>query len=66
MIRRELRTLYKVLIGKPIPNCNIYILDAANNLCPIGVKGEICIAGIPIGRGYLNNPEKTAADNILR
>lgn len=50
-----------VLIGKPIPNCNVYILDAANNLCPIGVKGEICIAGIPIGRGYLNNPEKTAA-----
>jgi amino acid adenylation domain-containing protein len=47
-------------IGKPLGNFNIYILDENMNLCPVGVKGEICVSGIGVGRGYLNNPELTA------
>lgn len=31
---------------------------------PIGVKGEICIAGVAVGRGYVNEPDKTA-DNFM-
>lgn len=48
-----------VPIGTPLPNFHIYILDENMQLCPIGVKGEICVAGIGVGRGYLNDPEKT-------
>ncbi|WP_432401626.1 amino acid adenylation domain-containing protein [Wukongibacter sp. M2B1] len=46
-------------IGKPIQNISIYIVDQDMKLCPVGVKGEICVSGIGVGRGYLNNPEKT-------
>ncbi|HVO75198.1 MAG TPA: amino acid adenylation domain-containing protein, partial [Ignavibacteriaceae bacterium] len=46
-------------IGKPILNEQIYILDKFLNLCPIGVPGEICIAGKGLARQYLNDPEKT-------
>jgi amino acid adenylation domain-containing protein len=49
----------RIPIGKPIQNLNIYIVDEKMNLCPIGVKGEICVSGIGVGRGYINNLEKT-------
>ncbi|EJV87817.1 non-ribosomal peptide synthetase family protein [Bacillus cereus] len=47
-------------IGKPIYDTDIYILDQDNNLCPIGVTGEICISGGRLARGYLNRPQLTA------
>jgi amino acid adenylation domain-containing protein len=47
-------------IGKPILNTGIYILDRWHCLAPIAVAGELCITGIQVGRGYLNNPELTA------
>jgi len=50
----------KVLIGKPISNTRIYITDKNNKLCPIGVRGELCIAGDGLAIGYLNRPELTA------
>ncbi|MCP4154578.1 MAG: amino acid adenylation domain-containing protein, partial [bacterium] len=50
----------RVPIGKTVQNFNIYIVDENMNLCPIGVKGEICVSGIGVGRGYLNDAEKTA------
>ncbi|MCK4258430.1 MAG: amino acid adenylation domain-containing protein [Halanaerobiales bacterium] len=46
-------------IGYPLDNFHIYIVDKYMNLCPIGVKGEICVSGIGVGRGYINNLEKT-------
>ncbi|RZK76580.1 MAG: amino acid adenylation domain-containing protein, partial [Pedobacter sp.] len=48
-----------ILIGKPISNTYIYILNQDNELCPIGVSGEICIGGSGVARGYLNQPELT-------
>ncbi|MGB7606207.1 MAG: condensation domain-containing protein, partial [Lutisporaceae bacterium] len=47
-------------IGKPIANTQIYIIDKETKLQPIGVPGELCIAGESLARGYLNNPELTA------
>ena len=49
----------RVPIGFPIRNTNIYILDEHLNQCPVGVKGEICVSGVGVGRGYLNDTEKT-------
>lgn len=47
-------------IGRPIANTQIYIVDQYRNLCPVGVTGELCIAGDGVGIGYLNRPELTA------
>ncbi|HRI64753.1 MAG TPA: amino acid adenylation domain-containing protein [Polyangium sp.] len=49
-----------VPIGCPIPGTQIYILDAHLQPVPIGVPGELCIAGDGVSRGYLNRPELTA------
>jgi amino acid adenylation domain-containing protein len=49
-----------VPIGKPLFNQQIYILDKNLHVCPIGVAGEMYIAGDGVGRGYLNRPELTA------
>ncbi len=48
-----------VPIGKPIDNIRLYIVDRYNNLQPVGIPGELCIAGDGVGRGYLNRPELT-------
>nr|WP_251036222.1 non-ribosomal peptide synthetase [Paenibacillus sp. ISL-20] len=48
-------------IGKPISNTKIYIVDESNRLKPVGFSGELCIAGMGVARGYLNNSELTAS-----
>ncbi|MCX7708612.1 MAG: amino acid adenylation domain-containing protein [Clostridia bacterium] len=53
----ELKT---IPIGKPIDNTKLYVLDGENELLPIGVAGELHIAGDGLARGYLNRPELTA------
>ena len=48
-------------VGRPIPTMRVYILDSRLNPVPIGIPGELCVSGAGVGRGYLNNPELTAA-----
>ena len=49
----------KMLIGKPMANLKFYVMDS-NNLCGVGIPGELCIAGDGVAKGYLNRPELTA------
>lgn len=45
------------VIGKPLGNAQTRILDKNNKEVPIGIKGEIYIAGTGLSRGYVNNPK---------
>ena len=49
-----------VPIGKAIANTQIYILNSQQQINPVGIPGELHIAGIGLSRGYLNRPELTA------
>ncbi|MDQ0232872.1 non-ribosomal peptide synthetase [Metabacillus malikii] len=49
----------KILIGRPIPDKSVYILNKKGKLVPIGVPGEIYLSGKGLSKGYLNRPEIT-------
>lgn len=46
-------------IGKPVFNTRVYLVRNGNELVPIGVPGELCIAGVGLARGYINDPAQT-------
>ncbi|KAK9761919.1 hypothetical protein K7432_012810, partial [Basidiobolus ranarum] len=47
-------------VGKPIGSNRIYITDVDMHPVPLGVVGELCVAGPQLARGYLNRPDLTA------
>ena len=47
-------------IGTPLPNTQVYILDSRRQPVPIGVPGEVYIAGTGLSRGYVNRPDLDA------
>ena len=57
---RPKQTRLLVPIGRPIANTKLYVVDRHLNLVPVGVAGEICVAGPGVVRGYLNHPDLDA------
>jgi amino acid adenylation domain-containing protein len=60
MLVRDALSERDSLIGQPIPDLRIHLLD--HDLRPVrdGKEGELCIAGAGVARGYLNRPSLTA------
>jgi thioester reductase-like protein len=46
-------------IGSPLANCHVYIVDSKLNPLPVGVSGEICVAGAHTVSGYINRVEES-------
>ena len=50
-----------ITIGAPNGNVRVYVVDKENRILPDGETGELVVAGLGVGRGYINLPDKTAA-----
>ena len=55
------RLYQNIPIGKALDNLHLYVVDSDLNRLPVGVPGELCIAGPQVARGYLNREEQTKA-----
>jgi amino acid adenylation domain-containing protein len=49
----------RVPLGRPVNNVHVYIVDEHLSPVPLGAPGEIVFSGICVGRGYVNDPERT-------
>ncbi|HEX3131701.1 MAG TPA: amino acid adenylation domain-containing protein, partial [Thermoanaerobaculia bacterium] len=58
---RPSEDLVNVPIGKPVGNMRMIVADRMLHPLPVGVPGELLVAGIGVGRGYLHDPVKTAS-----
>ncbi|HSF40167.1 MAG TPA: amino acid adenylation domain-containing protein [Thermoanaerobaculia bacterium] len=50
----------RITLGRPLRNTALYVLDAHLEPTPLGIPGEVCLAGAGLARGYLGRPELTA------
>ncbi len=57
---KDLENASGSVIGQPIPDLRLYLLDPYGNQLPPGVTGEIYVGGAGVARGYLNRPEQNA------
>src|SRR2546422_1973984 len=49
----------RVPLGRPIDNVHVYVVDDHLSPVPLGAPGELVFSGICVGRGYVNDPERT-------
>lgn len=55
----QIRKGEPIIIGKPIANTQLYVLDENLSPVPSGFVGELCIGGVGVARSYHNNPKQT-------
>ena len=60
LLREDAQAECGSVIGRPLPDLSVYVLDANGQPVPIGVRGELYVGGAGVARGYLNTPELTA------
>lgn len=60
VVRRETEAGQGSQIGEPLGDLRIYILDQRQQLQPLGIWGELYVAGAGLARAYLNRPSLTA------
>ena len=58
--REALAGAHRVPIGRPVQNMRLYVLDRNREPVPVGLPGELYIAGPGVALGYLNQPDLTA------
>ncbi|MFJ9814989.1 amino acid adenylation domain-containing protein [Streptomyces sp. NPDC101151] len=51
----------RVLLGRAVNNVHIYVVDEHLEPVPLGAPGVIAFSGVCVGRGYINDPERTSA-----
>ncbi|MDQ0948808.1 amino acid adenylation domain-containing protein [Streptomyces phaeochromogenes] len=51
----------RVPLGRPVANVRVYVVDEDLSPVPLGAPGEIVFSGVCVGRGYVNDPERTRA-----
>ncbi|MEU3953005.1 amino acid adenylation domain-containing protein [Streptomyces achromogenes] len=49
----------RVLLGRAVHNVRVYVVDEHLSLVPLGAPGLIAFSGVCVGRGYVNDPERT-------
>ncbi|MFE4549699.1 amino acid adenylation domain-containing protein [Streptomyces sp. NPDC056785] len=49
----------RVLLGRAVNNVHVYVVDDHLSLVPLGAPGLIAFSGVCVGRGYVNDPERT-------
>jgi amino acid adenylation domain-containing protein len=59
--RADVKTARGSVIGRPIPDLSVHLLDRAGQPVPLGAAGEIHVGGAGVAAGYLGRPELTAA-----
>ena len=60
-VMRRVPDRERVPLGRPIANVRVYVVDEDLVPVPLGAPGEIVFSGICVGRGYVNDPERTRA-----
>ncbi|WP_406730236.1 non-ribosomal peptide synthetase [Streptomyces sp. NBC_01794] len=51
----------RVLLGRPVNNVHLYVVDEHLTPVPLGAPGLIAFSGVCVGRGYINDPDRTRA-----
>ncbi len=59
-LRGVIRPGGPIHIGRPVPGIGAWVVDETLNEVPAGQTGELCLGGVGLARGYLNDPELTA------
>ncbi|MEU8780924.1 amino acid adenylation domain-containing protein [Streptomyces sp. NPDC048637] len=60
-VMRRVPEQASVPLGKPVANVRIHVVDEQLRLVPLGSPGEILFSGVCVGRGYVNDEERTRA-----